>query len=76
MRPVSLGHLLEDGDRPPAQEFGILGMVDEERQQPQNDIDLYDDEEVPTVVLIVIVTLAVLTVVLYMTVAGGHGHFH
>ena len=51
-------------------------MVDEERQQPQNDIDVYDDEEVPTVVLIVIVTLAVLTVVLYMTVAGGHGHFH
>ena len=53
-------------------------MPDEERYQPQNDteVEVYDDEEVPTVVLIVISMLAVLTVVLYLTVAGGHSHFH
>lgn len=51
-------------------------MVDEERRQPQHDTDVYEDEEVPTVVLVVISALAILTVVLYLTVAGGHNHFH
>lgn len=51
-------------------------MVEEERQPPRHDTDVYEDEEVPTVVLIVISALAILTAVLYMTVAGGHNHFH
>lgn len=54
----------------------IFRMPDEERQQPQHDADIYGDEKVPTVVLIIVCALAVLTVVLYMTVAGGHNHFH
>lgn len=51
-------------------------MPDQEHREPANDVEVYEDEEVPTVVLIVISALAVLTVVLYMTVAGGHNHFH
>lgn len=50
---------------------------DELQQLPlQSDVEFDDDEEVPTVVLIVVAALAILTVVLYMTVAGGHSHFH
>lgn len=51
-------------------------MPDQERREPQYDVEVYEDEEVPTVVLVVISALAILTVVLYMTVAGGHNHFH
>ncbi len=51
-------------------------MPEQEHREPGNDGDVYEDEEVPTVVLIVITALAVLTVVLYMTVAGVHSHFH
>lgn len=53
-------------------------MREEEFQQSQlqSDAEFDDDEEVPTVVLIVVTALAILTVVLYMTVAGGHSHFH
>lgn len=42
----------------------------------ESDVETYDDEEVPTVVLIIIAAIAVLTAALYMTVAGGHNHFH
>lgn len=42
----------------------------------EHQIDVYDDEEVPTVVLIVAASLAVLTAVLYLWIGGGHNHFH
>lgn len=51
-------------------------MPDDERREPQNDVEVYDDEEVPTIVLVIITVLAVLTAVLYLTFAGGHNHFH
>lgn len=38
--------------------------------------DYYEDEEVPTVVLIAVGAVAVLTAVLYLWLGGGHNHFH
>ncbi len=38
--------------------------------------DIYDDEEVPTIVLIVAASIAVLTAILYLWIGGGHNHFH
>jgi len=51
-------------------------MSDREQLHVEPDLEPYEDEEVPTVVLIVIGAIGLITVVLYLTVAGGHNHFH
>jgi hypothetical protein len=53
--------------------------MDGDRQrdnEPDMGTDVYDDEEVPTLVLIIVGALAVLTAVLYLWLGGGHNHFH
>lgn len=42
----------------------------------EHQTDIYDDEEVPTIVLIVAASIAVFTAVLYLWIGGGHNHFH
>ena len=43
---------------------------------PDNQSDVYDDEEVPVVVRAIAGVLAVLTATLYLWLGGGHNHFH
>jgi hypothetical protein len=38
--------------------------------------DYYDDEELPTAVLIAAAAIAILTATLYLWLGGGHNHFH
>jgi hypothetical protein len=35
-----------------------------------------EDEEIPTAVMVILLALVVGAVVLYLTLGGGHSHFH
>jgi hypothetical protein len=48
----------------------------DDRSSPDVHTDTYDDEEVPTAVLIIAGSIAVLTAILYLWLGGGHNHFH
>jgi hypothetical protein len=54
----------------------IDGMSEEPRQDL--DDDEFDDgeEEIPRSVMFVVLALAIVMAVLYLTVGGGHNHFH
>lgn len=66
---ASRSRLMHDEDSPPREDGSYLSSAESET-------DVYDDEEVPTMVLVIIGALAVLTAVLYLSLGGGHSHFH